>query len=70
MKLVEIPLRDNSCALIASRAVISPSIDLGKNIYLTNESDMISSFFRKDTHNKRDGRGDNASEPRDHYQKV
>jgi hypothetical protein len=69
MKLVE-TLRDNSCALIISRAAISPSIDLGKKIYLTNESDMISYFFRKYTHNNRDARRDNASDPRDHYQKV
>ena len=70
MKPVETPLRDSSCALVASRAAISPSIDLGKKIYLTNESDMISYFSRKGTHNKRDGRGYNASEPREHYQKI
>lgn len=27
-------------------------------------------FFKKGTHDKCDGRGDNASDPRDHYQKI
>lgn len=70
VKPVEAPLRDSLRSLAASREAISPSIDLGKKICRGNQSDMIKWLLRKDTHNERDGGGNNTSEPRNHYQKI
>jgi len=70
VKPVDSPLRDCLRDRAASRAAISPSIDLGKKIYFVNEFDMIDSFLRKSTHNKCEGRGNNQSDPCIHYQKV